>query len=183
MIETWNNLYISFYAPAPSRGQIYKPGFCWCYNDKYSIVYESRWVPNFVDQIMSIEFALSEIDTTNLKAIYTGPRNFPWTIYNTEFYRKRPKQYVILGECSLRFKKYIESSNIKLIYPARGDIHDNIYRYGMYRVAEKLGKIIIPGHEILKLDCNNRMYSSYNIKTVEKNLTKKGIVSEAIRKI
>lgn len=183
MLETKNNLYVSFYAPAPSRGQIYKPGFCWCYNDQYSIVYESRWVPNFVDQILSIEFALSEIDISNLEAIYTGPRSFPWTIKNADYYQKRPKQYVILGQCASRFKKYIESNNIELKYPARGDIHDNIYRYGMYRVAEKLGKIIMPGHEILEFKRNKSLYASYKIPKIEKTLNKKGIISEAIRKI
>lgn len=178
MSSTKNNLYFSFFAPAPSRGEIYVPGFCWCFNDEYSKVYETKWVPCFSDQIICVEFALAEIGCKP-DIIFTGPRHFPWSIKNAGLYKRRGERWKTLDF----YAKRLKSTGIEIKYPQRGDIHDNIYRYGMYRVAEKLGKIVLPGNEKPKINQGEQLYAAYNLRKVEPILIQKGIVSETIRKI
>jgi hypothetical protein len=182
MILTSNNLYLSFFAPPPSYGTIYNPGFCWCYNDKYSNVYELRWVPNFIDQIMAIEFAISAINNQKIETIYTGQRHFPWTI-NNAFHTQRKSRWRLLGENAQRLKTYLDANNIIIDYPKRGDIHDTIYRYGLYRVASTLGKIVLPGHTKSNNFEPNSTPPSYNIQKLETILKQKGIISEVDGKV
>lgn len=174
---TKNNLYLSFCAPPPTNGMIYHPGFCWCYNDQYSDVYELRWIPNFIDQIMAVEFAISAIGNQKIEKIYTGQRHFPWTI-NNAFHTQRKSRWKLLGENAQRLKKYLDANDIIITYPMRGDIHDTIYRYGMCRVMKKLGKITLPGHTKLNKSEPFSIPRTYNICRLETILKQKGIISE-----
>lgn len=161
---------------------MYIHGYCWCFNDQYSDVYEIDFFPNFIDQILIIESILKKIDITNLKIIYTGQRHFPWTIKNAEL-RNDAAKWRKLGEHALRLKKYLDANKIDLLYPMRGDENDAIYRYGMYRVAEKFGTIPIPGALRNEESSKKTIFHAYNIRRLEKILMKKGIISEHIRQI
>lgn len=178
-----NNLYVSFYAPAPTKGTIYYPGFCWYYNGKYSDVYELRWIPNFIDQILVIEYILFDLKG-QVNKIYTGQRHFPWTINNAfHTQRKKGSIWYPLGDASKRLKKYLDENKIELLYPKRGDIHDDIYRYGLAIVAGTLGKIVLPGHTKNKKFEPKSIPRSYNIEKLETRLLTKGIISETYRKV
>lgn len=177
-----NNLYVCFYAPGPNNaGTMHYPGFCYYYDGKYSEVYELRWVPNFIDQIITIEFILSGIKG-KVDKIYTGQRHFPWTI-NNAFHTQRKSHWKPLGDAAKRLKKYLDDNNIEILYPMRGDVHDDVYRYGLCRVAMTLGRIVLPGHIKNKNFEPKSAPRAYNIQKLESRLIKKGIISETYREV